>query len=146
MSQLYCLCLRNTVASKCCLSTVWKPSALAWLTHSLTRGSQGCFLQLRPASPQPATETGRQCRGRHGVEASLHGVPVGCPVDTDTCPTPGFQLGSSACLALAQWCWMVTTSYPRVCSGNATPGYRETRETQQARGRQAEPFCASVPF
>lgn len=27
---LYCLCLRNTVASTCCLSTVWKPAALAW--------------------------------------------------------------------------------------------------------------------
>lgn len=29
-------------------------------------------------------------------------------------PFPGFQLGRSACLALAQWCSMVTTSDPRV--------------------------------
>lgn len=85
---LYCLCLRNTVASKCCLSTVWKPSALAWPPHGLSRGSQSCLLQLRlraahtqfvSASLQLATEIGRQCCGKHSVEVSLHGVPPWCP-------------------------------------------------------------------
>lgn len=59
---LYYLCLRNTVASKCCLSTVWKPSALAWPTHSLTRGSQKCLLQLRPTSVRARARTHARTR------------------------------------------------------------------------------------
>lgn len=107
---------------KMCLSTVWKPSALAWPTHSLTRGSQKCLLQLRPTSVRAGTHTthahgsplppcswpevGRQCCENRGVEASLQGVPV----NTDTCslsrlPTRTVSLSAPGPVVLGGHCF-----------------------------------------
>lgn len=96
---LYCLCLRNTVASKYCLSTtIGKTSALSEPAHSLAGGSQNCLLQFRPVGsantsslPPPRDEAPPW--EAEGIQASHCAVLGAVPVDTGTSPSPGFQLG-----------------------------------------------------
>lgn len=74
--------------------------------HCLEIVSPGlAYLQPHPRKPElplSATGTGRQCRGKHGLEASLPSMVSLWAVLWTLAPSPGFQLESSACLALAQ--------------------------------------------
>lgn len=117
-ASLYYLCLRNTVASKCCLFTHGQESfSTAWPAPSLTQGSWNYLFQLWPVG-----STHISSRPPHSWPQRWGGNVMGSRGDTNTplcCPRghrhlPLTCFGEVSTSGPGPWCWAATTSNPSV--------------------------------